>query len=241
MSQRMPRAQTTSRRTGRDGKTNVLLFESLRTLEKTNGGVVQVYEIVCAEQSFGYLYVTSDRYSVVWQNTERFKFDMPYSLIEHQFSNKSQWRIRELRPIFPFRREKKDFSFHRATASVFFQGAETAEEFDMLDESAKTKYRFELLEQQPASISRIGFARYDSEIEFSGKAFEVCFTAENLSEQLSDNWEYVINLPRHIVLKAFSLRWLVENHKLRELDQGIDYRTSVAVLSDLLSQEPLLV
>ena len=235
MSQRMPKTETILRGTRRDGHTKVLRFERFRTLEQTKGGVVQVYEVACAEQSFGYLYLTSDRYSLVWQG-ESFRFDMPYSLIEYQFSGKQPSRIRELRPLFPFRREKKDFSYHRATASVFLQGEETAQEFDLLNEGAKRKYGSELIDQQPASISRIGFARYDSEIEILTKVFEVCFTAERLNQDTGDNWEYVISLPRRVVLRPFSLRWVVENHKLRELDQGIDYKTSIAGLSDLLRQ-----
>jgi hypothetical protein len=231
----MPKIQTTPRGTHRDGHTKVLRFERVRTLEQTKGGVVEVYEVVCGEQSFGYLYVTSDRYSLVWQGAESFEFDMPYSLIEHQFSGKPPSRIRDLRPLFPFRREKKDFSYHRATASVFLQGEETAQEFDLLDERTKMKYS-ELIDQQPALTSRIGFARYDSEIEILTEGFEVCFTAERLNQDPGDNWEYVISLPRKVVLKPLSLRWVVEKHKLRELDQGINYRASIAGLSDLLYQ-----
>lgn len=233
MSQRVPKIHLPGG-THRDSHTKVLRFKRFRTLVQTTGGVVEVYEVACGEQSFGYLYLTSDRYSLVWQGADVFEFDMPYSMIEHQFSGKAPSRIRELRPLFPFRREKKDFSYHRAKARVFFQGEETAHKFDLLDERSKRKYEVELIDQQPASTSRIGFARYDSEILFLAEAFEVCFTAERLNQDSRDKWEYVISLPRKVVLKPLSLRWVVEKHKLRELGPGIDYRTSIAVLSDLL-------
>jgi hypothetical protein len=236
MSQRIAKLQTVSRGTDGDGQVKVLRFEKFKSLKKTKGGYVDINEVRCGEQLFGYLYITSDRYSLVWRNSEGFKFDLPYLMMEFQFSGKPAWRINELRPIFPFRMEKKDFFYHHATASVFLQGEENAREFDMLDERAKTKYGSELVDEQPDSISRIAFARYDSEIMFQGKLYKTCFTAERLNQEANDDWEFVINLPREIVLNPLSLRWVVQNHELSESMQGMDFKTSRAALADILSR-----
>jgi hypothetical protein len=236
MSQRISKLQTVLRKTDGKGRDRVLSFEKFKSLQKTKGGYVDVYEAHCGDQFFGFLYITLDRYSVVWRNVTGFKFDLPYSLIEFQFSQKPAWRIKELRPGFPFRKEKLEFSYQHATASVFLQGEESAREFDLLDQPELKKYRSELLDQEPNSIERIAFARYDSEISLKGELYKICFTAERLNQEANDDWEFVVNLPRTIVLNPFSLRWVVENHEARAaMEEGTDFKASRAALSDILS------
>ncbi|HEU4714183.1 MAG TPA: hypothetical protein VFS76_21630 [Pyrinomonadaceae bacterium] len=214
----------------------MLNFEKFKSLRQTKGGYVDVYEVRCGDQFFGFLYITSDRYSLVWRNVAGFKFDLPYSLIEFQFSQKPPWRIKELHPSFPFRKEKPEFYYQNASASVFLQGQENAREFDLLDQPALKKYRSEFLDQQPDSMSRIAFARYDSEISFKSELYKICFTAERLNQEANDDWEFVVNLPRAIVLNPFSLRWVVENHEARAaMEEGTDFKASRAALSDILS------
>ena len=238
MSERITKPQTSIGKTTSNGNSKVLKFEPFKTLKKIKGGGhVEIYEAFYDTQFFGYLYTTSDRYSLVWRNSKDFNFELPYLLMEFQFSDKTAWRIDNLRPIYlPFRKEKKDFFYRDATASVVLHEEESAREFDMLDTTATTKYLSEFINEQPSSISRIAFARYDSEIMFQGALYKVCFTAERLNQKANDDWEFVVNLPRQIVLRPHSLQWAVENHESRELMQGMNLPASLAELSDTLSQ-----
>ena len=234
MSQRINKLETIPRTTDGDGNPQVLRFEKFKSLTRTKGGHVDIYEARCGEQFFGYLYVTSDRYSLVWGNSS-FEFEMPYMLMEFQFSNKETWRIIQLSPTLPFRKEKIDFYYQRATAGVFLHGEDGAREFEMLDERPDTKYTTELIEGSDAT-SRIAFARYDSVIVYGGELHRICFTAERLNQEANDGWELVVNMPRRIVLEGRTLGWAVANHESRESMGIMDCDKSSAELSKILSQ-----
>ena len=236
MNQRIAKLQPIPRKTDGDGQPGVLRFESIKSLKKTNGGVVEVNKVLYGEQFFGRLYITSDRYALVWRNSEGFKFDLPYLLMEFQFLGKPKWYIDEFSLIFPFRKEKKDFSYQHATASVFLQGEKGARGFDMLDEKAQAKYLSELINERPNSILRIAFARYDSEIVFRGNFYRITFTAERLDQEANNDWEFVINLPRQIVLNPRSLRWVVQNHESSESMRKMNLDASYSALSKILSR-----
>lgn len=156
--------------------------------------------------------------------------------MEFQFLGKPRWYINEFDLSFPFRKAKGNFSYQHATASVFLRGEESARGFDMLDENAQTEYRSELIDEQPDSISRIAFARYDSEIVFLGHFNRITFTAERLNQEANNDWEFVINLPRQIVLNARALNWVAQNHELSASMRKMDLKASYAALSKVLSQ-----
>lgn len=208
-------------------------FEIFKSLTGTKSGHVDVYEVLCGDQFFGFLYKTSDMYSLVWRHSS-FMFELPYTLIEFQFSDKETWRINDLSPRLPFRKEKRDFFYHSATASVFLNCEESAREFDMLDQRSTTKYTLELIEESN-SISKVAFARYDSVIMYQGELYKICFTAERLNQEANE-WELVINLPRQIVLNPRSLNWAVDNHESGKLMPRMNFEASSAHLSDILSR-----
>jgi len=236
VSQRIDKPQTMGRKTNGLAHSEVLRFEPIKDLEKTKGGVVHVNRVLCGEQFFGRLYITSDRYSLVWRNSTGFKFELPYLFMEFQFLGKPKWYIKEFSLIFPFRKEKKNFSYQHAIASIFLQGEESARGFDMLDEKAQKRYCSELIDKRPDSISRIAFARYDSEIVFQIQFYKITFTAERLNQEANNDWEFVINLPRQIVLNQRSISWVAENHESSESMRKMNLDASYDALSKVLSR-----
>ena len=200
MNQRFRKTQTTT--TG----LRVLVFNPFKTVDKSEvvpdkpaKRQLHIYEALYGDDLvFGYLYVTSDQYSLVWRSSQGFKFEMPYTLIELQFSSFSTWRVTESKPSLPLRNhpmELKGYDNKKAIASLVFRGEDEVKEFDFRTETGKSTYQAELL-GQPESVSRIAFARYDSEILFQGELQKVCFTAERITPEANDDWEFVINLSR---------------------------------------------
>ena len=105
----------------------------------------------------------------------------------------------------------------------------------MLDEKAQTKYRSELIDKHQDSISRIAFARYDSEIVFRNHFYRITFTAERLNQEANNDWEFVINLPRQIVLNPRFISWVAQNHESSESMRKMNFDASYDALSKVLS------
>jgi hypothetical protein len=244
VSQRFRKTQTTER-SASDTAARVLIFKLFKTVDKSQGvsdtlaeRQLKIYEVFYGELIFGYLYITSDHYSLVWRNVEGFNVELPFSQIELQFSNIQTWRIEQSKPLLPLRNhpmELKGYDNKRVKANIFFIGEDDVKEFDLLSENGKSAYRAQVVEN-PESISRITFARYDSEILFKGELQRVCFTAERIAPEASDDWEFVINVSRRIVLNPRSLRWVMQNHELRKSMLKMDFEASHIALSGVLSR-----
>ena len=245
MSQRIPKVYVAPS-LDTDVASRVLTFKPFKTVDKDRGvsdksgnRQLRIYEVFYGNLIFGYLYVTSEQYSLVWKSSTGFKFELPYTQVELQFSNFPTWRINDLKPCLPLRNhplEMKGYDNQKVTATLFLSGEDQVREFDLRDEKGKDAYRSELLDQQPESLSRIAFARYDSEILYRGEPQKICFTAERLSPEANDDWEFVINLSRRVVLNRRCLRWVVKNHESSKSMLKIDFAASHVALSGVLSR-----
>jgi len=242
VSQRIPKVQTLHRK-GNEGPSGVLTFKPFKTVEnedepdKSGERHLQIYEAFYGKQIFGYLYVTADQYSLVWKSSGGFKFELPYTQVELQFSDLPTRRIYDKKLCLPVRNwaEKKCYENKRATVSLFLLGEDDVREFDLLDDKGRDEYMSEFVIRQAESGSEIAFARYDSEILFEEKHLNICFTAERMDPEANDDWEFVINLPRHILITPRSLRWAIENHELNEVKGEIDFKASRFELANILN------
>ena len=224
---------------------NVLVFSLFKTVDHSEGvpdkpgkSDLLIYEALYGgDLVVGYLYVTSDQYSLVWRSSNGFSFEMPYTVVELQFSSVPTWRVIESKPSLPLRNhpmELKGYDNKKAIASLVFRGEDEVKEFDLRTELGKSTYRAQLLDQE-GSVSNLAFARYDSEILFRGEPQNVCFTAERMTEA-NDDWEFVINLSRANVLNPRSLRWVIQHHELSEAMLKMDFEASHVALSGVLSR-----
>ena len=239
MNRRNPRVQTLPPIVG-----DVLTFEPFKTVDKVRGVSdesgnhrLQIFEVLYGKLNFGYLYLSADQYSLVWKSSEGFKFELPYTQVELQFSKFATSQIYRSKPCLPKRNhpmEFKGYENQKVTATLLFLGEDKIREFDLRHEGGKESYRSELLDQQSESLSRIAFARFDSEILYRGEFLKICFTAERM--EANDEWELVVNLPRGIALNPRSLRWAVENHESEELMRRMDIEASHDALSRVLSR-----
>lgn len=212
----------------------ILNFKEIRRVSKSNYETL-TYEILFQDKAVGYLFLTPDTYSLVWNGLSQFSFDQPFYLNELLFSHLTNSEIKLVLPYLPKKKHTMDHFYYRNSKTVIVLGSENRQvEFDLLNDRQRNLYMEEWV-QNPDIVSSMNFARYDSQIVSQETSYNCCFTAENVTN--NEHWEFAINFSRNLLPRRRALQWIARNHQMEDQMRTMDFEGSRVALSQILNPQ----
>jgi hypothetical protein len=213
----------------------ILNFKEIRRRVSKSNYEILTYQIVFQDKVVGYLFLSPDTYSLVWNGLSQFSFDQPFFFNELLFSHLTVSEIKLVHPYLPKKRHMMDHFYYTHSKTLIILGSENRQvEFDLLDNHQCDIYMEEWV-HNPNIVSIMDFARYDSQIVSRGQSYNCCLTAENVTN--NEHWEFAVIFSRNLLPRTRALQWIVRNHQMEDQMRTVDFEGSLTALSQILNPQ----